>query len=401
MSLEQTDATKGLVARVKNILLKPAQEWEVIDGEPATIQGLYTGYIAPLAAIPYFAAAIGLSLIGVSAFGVSVKTPLVASLVGAVVNWIIALGGVAAMALIIEALAPTFGAEKNRIQAFKVAAYSGTAGYVAGILMILPGLILLAGLLSLYSLYLLWIGLPKLMKAPQDKAVGYVVVSILATFAVLLVINFVGRTVANALSFGTSSVFANQSVGGKVKVGDSEIDLGALEAQAKQAEAAAKQMQAQLEGKTVEGAVSAVPADTLKALLPASVAGFNRTSVESSSGGVGGIQGSNAQGEYTKGDATFTLNVTDMAAAGGLAGMAGAFNVSSNRETATGYEKMGKVDGRMTTENYDRSSRTGEYSVLVANRFMVQAQGSNVSMDELKAAVGAVGLGRLDGLAKG
>jgi predicted NAD/FAD-dependent oxidoreductase len=96
-----------------------------------------------------------------------------------------------------------------------------------------------------------------------------------------------------------------------------------------------------------------------------------------------------------------TVAVTDMAAAGGLAGIAGAFNVSSNKETATGYEKMGKVGGRMTTENYDRANKSGEYSVLVANRFMVQAQGSNVSMDELKAAVGAVGLDRLEGMAKG
>lgn len=399
MSVPENGIPKGLVERVKGILLRPHQEWDIIDNEPATIQGLYTGYVGPLAAIPYIAAAIGLSLIGVGAFGVSYKTPLVASLVGAVVNWVIALGGIAGMALIIDALAPSFGAEKSRIQAFKVAAYSGTAGYVAGVLMILPGLIPLAGLLSLYGFYLLWLGLPKLMKAPQDKAVGYVVVSVLATIVVFFVISYVARTVVNALPFGGSAVIANQSAGGKLKVGDTEVDLSALEAQAKQAEASAKALQAQMEGK--EGAVAALPAETLKALLPGAVAGFARTEIESSSGGVGGIQGSNAQGSYEKGEGHMTLAVTDMAAAGGLAGIAGAFNVSSNKETATGYEKMGKVGGRMTTENYNRTSQSGEYSVLVANRFMVQAQGSNVSMDELKAAVGAVGLDRLEVLAKG
>jgi hypothetical protein len=80
--------------------------------------------------------------------------------------------------------------------------------------------------------------------------------------------------------------------------------------------------------------------------------------------------------------------------------MAGAFNVQSSKETASGYEKVGKVDGRMTQESYDRTSRHGEYSVLVADRFMVQATGDGVSIDDLKAAVGAVGAGQLEGLAK-
>ena len=80
--------------------------------------------------------------------------------------------------------------------------------------------------------------------------------------------------------------------------------------------------------------------------------------------------------------------------------MASAFNVKSSKETATGYEKVGMVGGRMTQENYDRQSRSGEYSVLVADRFMVSAKGDGVTMDELKAAVSSIDQGRLEGLAK-
>ena len=68
--------------------------------------------------------------------------------------------------------------------------------------------------------------------------------------------------------------------------------------------------------------------------------------------------------------------------------------------TRDGDEKVGKVDGRMTQESYDKSSQHGEYSVLVADRFMVQATGEHVSMDDLKAAVNAVGVSQLEGLAK-
>ena len=96
-----------------------------------------------------------------------------------------------------------------------------------------------------------------------------------------------------------------------------------------------------------------------------------------------------------------TVEVLDLGAAGALAGMAGAFNMKSSKETATGYEKVGKVDGRLTMEEYDRTSRHGEYSVLVAERFMVQAKGDDVNMDDLKGAVNAVGIARLEGLAKG
>jgi hypothetical protein len=96
-----------------------------------------------------------------------------------------------------------------------------------------------------------------------------------------------------------------------------------------------------------------------------------------------------------------TVTVTDMAAMGALAGMAGAMGVESSKETSTGYEKVGKVDGRFTTEEWDRSAKTGKYGVLVANRFMVQAEGSAASIDDLKAAVAAVGPDRLEALARG
>jgi hypothetical protein len=183
------------------------------------------------------------------------------------------------------------------------------------------------------------------------------------------------------------------SLSGTVKApGGGEVDLGKLEAASKRMEAAAKQVEA--------GTATATDPEALKAYLPASVAGFTREEVSASSSGAGGYEGSQAEGRYTKGDASLRLEVSDLGAAGALAGMATAFNVKSSKETATGYEKVGKVGGRMTQESYDRQARTGEYSILVADRFMVQAKGDGVTMDELKAAVGAIDAGRLEGLAK-
>ena len=90
-----------------------------------------------------------------------------------------------------------------------------------------------------------------------------------------------------------------------------------------------------------------------------------------------------------------------MGAAGALAGMANAFNVSSSSESEGRYEKVGKVNGRMTMEEFDRTSGHGEYGVLVGERFMVQAEGeSGATINDLKAAVASVNFGRLEGLAR-
>jgi hypothetical protein len=190
MSIEQTGPATGLVERVKGILLRPKAEWEVIDGEPATIPGLYTGYVGPLAAIPAVAAALGMSLIGVGAFGVSYKAPLVQSLSQAVLQWGLTLVGVFVIALVIENLATNFGGVKDRLKAFKVAAYAFTPGWIAGVLMLLPTLAPIAGLIGLYGLYLLYVGLPILMKSPPDKALPYTAVTIIVAIVVWIVIGF-------------------------------------------------------------------------------------------------------------------------------------------------------------------------------------------------------------------
>jgi len=184
----------GLVDRVKKILLTPRAEWSVIDGEAATTSSIYAGYVVPLAAIPAIAGFVGLSLVGVHTFGMSIRVGIGAGITGAVVRYVLSLVAVYALALIIDALAPTFGGTRSTIQALKVAAYASTASWVAGIFMLLPALSVL-GLLGLYSLYLLYLGLPALMKAPQEKAAGYTVVVVLCAIVLFIVVGLITRAV--------------------------------------------------------------------------------------------------------------------------------------------------------------------------------------------------------------
>jgi hypothetical protein len=182
----------GLVDRVKNILLNPRPEWEVIDGEVTTTADLYKGYIIPLAAIGPIAQAIGSAVFGISMPMIGTyRAPIGSAITGAVVQFILTLIGVYVLALIIDALAPTFDGTKSQIQALKVAAYSSTASWVAAIFALVPGLRVLT-ILGLYSLFLLYLGLPVLMKAPKEKALGYTVVVILAAIVLFMVIGLVG-----------------------------------------------------------------------------------------------------------------------------------------------------------------------------------------------------------------
>ena len=200
-SMTEHDGAATLIERVKNILLKPEQEWERIDAEQTTIGNIYRRHVLPLAAVPTVAGLIGSLAFGYSALGFSYRPSVGAALASAVVQYGLALTGVFVLALIIDALAPSFQATPDRTRAFKVAAYSATASWVAGIFNILPTLSVL-GILGLYSLYLLYRGLPKLMRASADKALSYTIVVIIAAIGVALVVGAIVAPISAMLMHG-------------------------------------------------------------------------------------------------------------------------------------------------------------------------------------------------------
>lgn len=389
--VEPGSAGANLIARVKAILMQPKATWEVIDGEPATIEGLYKRYVIPLAAVPVVCGLIGALTFGYGMMGVTFRPNPVYAIVQAIVQYGLSLAFVFVMAVIIDELAQNFGGAKNRVQAFKVAAYSFTASWVAGVLLLIPNLSLLVLLAALYGFFILYLGLPKLMKVAEEKAVAYFALVIVVAVIVGLVISAVASSIGHMGRPGLMSDAGR--VSGAIKTPTGSLDVGKLQAASAQlaaAQAAAK-----------DGKVKLTDPDLLKAYLPDNVAGYARTGVSAESSAAGGMGASVAEGDYARGEGSLKLKVTDMGATGAIADLAGAFNVQSSHEDNGRYEKVGKVNGRMTTETYDRSSKHGEYGVMVADRFMVSAEGDNVGMDDLKAAVGAIDLGRLEGLAKG
>ena len=182
-----------LVARVQAICLKPKEEWVKIKAEAATVPQLFTSYAMILAAIPAVAQFIGYGLIGRRyPFIGLVRMGLATSLLRAVFSYILSLAMVYVFALIINALAPTFASSPNPLNAMKLAVYSMTPGWIAGVLYILPVLEFLAVLGSLYGLYILYLGFATpMMETPKEKVLGYLVVSILVVVVLWVVVGFI------------------------------------------------------------------------------------------------------------------------------------------------------------------------------------------------------------------
>lgn len=406
-----------LIARVKAILTTPKTEWPVIAAEPATVADLYKNYIIWLAAVPAVCQFIKGSFIGYGMLGVHYRTPIGAGITGLVIGYALSLALVYVVALIVDALAPTFSAQKNPVQALKTVAYAWTASWVGGIGALIPWLgflIMLAA--GIYGIYLLYLGLPFTMKNPPDKSGGYTAVTIVIAIVLSWIIGIVvaGIVGTGALMSGATSGLSGVG-GGDVTI-DQDSALGKLDAWSKKVEAAGKEMDAaqksgnadaqgaalgKIIGATMSGGdqVEALAPDLLKPFVPETLAGMKRTDFSVEKNGAMGMQASEAHATYSDGaDKSLQLEVTDTGSVKGLVAFAGWASVQNAKETDHGYEKTYKEGSRLVHEQWDAQTKYGEYGVIVGDRFAVKVSGNADSMDQLKSAVRAINLAGLEAM---
>lgn len=189
-----------LIKRVIAIITKPNDEWQVIKQEEMSVAGMFTGYAVILALIGPIA-----GLIGWMAFtGWGAKFFVTWS----IVTYVLSLAGVFLAGFVIDALATTFGAQKNMVESMKVAVFAMTASWVAGVFHLIPALSILAGLAGFYSLYLFYLGLKFVKNPPQDKLVGYFVVILV----VEIVIYFIIGAITTAIVFGSAVGLASRGL---------------------------------------------------------------------------------------------------------------------------------------------------------------------------------------------
>jgi len=179
-----------IVNRVQQLILKPKEEWVKIKEEKITLAELFTSYAMILLAIPAISQFIGWSLIGrripfVGWYRIGIGT----GLLRAILFYVLTLVSVYVFGIIINALAPTFSSKSDATAAMKLAVYSMTPAWVAGVLYIIPLLDILVILASLYGIYILYLGFTcPMMDTPKEKVVAYMIVSLIVIVVVWVVV---------------------------------------------------------------------------------------------------------------------------------------------------------------------------------------------------------------------
>ncbi len=401
----------NIVERVKNICLSPKTEWPVIAGETAATGSLITGYVLPLATIGAVAGFIGGSIIGHSIpfVGGTFRTPMIAGVGLALFQVVMSVVTVFILSFIINALAPSFGGEKNNAQALKVAVYSYTPGWLAAIFHMIPGLGILA-ILGLYGLYVLYLGLPRLMKSPEDKALGYTVVVVICAIVLSLVIAAVGGIFVGAGMTGSNALLG--SMHSETAAPEMQLDknspLGKLQEMGQKMEAAQKSGDVNAQAKasvamlgTLMGGgkhVDPLSVEQIKSFIPDAFAGLAKKSMNAERSGMAGIMVSKAEASYGDNSGNkVSLELSDSGGMSGLVGLAGWAGVQGEKEDQDSIERTQNVDGRLTHERISKTGGENEFDVVIADRFVVSTKG-NLDISKLKGAVSGIDLNRLEGL---
>jgi hypothetical protein len=198
----------SLIDRVKNILLKPKDEWEVVAGESATVGGLFTGYAIPLSILPVIGSTIAMGLLGIGAGGLA---PLGLASVGvgvaagmAAVGLVVGLIMLFVMSFVVNAISPSFNGKSDMASATKLMTYASTPSWIGGL--IAPFLGMAGGIISIaaiaYVVYLIYSGARPVMEVPAEKVAGFTVVTILIYIVMAVVVSIIIGLVVAALFAG-------------------------------------------------------------------------------------------------------------------------------------------------------------------------------------------------------
>ncbi len=191
-----------IVERAKAITLNPAATWPVIDAEKHDAKSLFVPYMLILAAIPAVASFIGLSLVGMGGFGFNFRIPIGSGIAMMITTYILTLAMTFGMGWLASVLAPTFGGQSNLVQGLKLAVFGGTPMLLAGVFNALPALSIIGILVAFYALYVMYLGLPVLMKNPKEKTIVYMVVLILASIIAGVVLSAVTSAFTPSMGMG-------------------------------------------------------------------------------------------------------------------------------------------------------------------------------------------------------
>lgn len=395
------------IDRVKAILTTPRSEWPRIEAETTTVRSIVRDWLVWLAAIPAIATFIGFTLIGFGAMGVTVRIPILAGLAQAIVGLVMTIVMTWVIAKVADALAPRFGGRADFLAAFKLMAYGMTASMVAGIFYIIPSLSVLALLGSLYTVWLVRLGVPVMLKVPEERAWLFTAVLAACGVAAGLLVGAITAMLTVSNPMMGSGDLTISTPNGEVAVDKKRLDDVAkkLEEATKKMEQASKSGDPDAVAKAAAGVFSAVTGvgqrapiavDALKAALPETFADLPRGRWETGTASPMGLAASRAQAEYGGSDRRVKIEMLDVGSLSAMMSMARWSSALSERETQTERERTYKDGARIVHESERKDGSRSEFKVVLANGVIVEADGWGVPLAQLKHAVGSLDLATLE-----
>jgi hypothetical protein len=329
--------------------------------------------------------------------------------------------------------------------------YVGLSPILATLLQLLAGL---------YGIYVLYLGLPVLMRSPREKAFGYTASVVICTilvgivFAVLSSVAHIGgarqgflgaaaadRAADRAAARDQGAAALGNALGnalgtdakGKANLSAALANLAKAgeESQAASSSAAASHPAASA---TPAGAQTPAPADAppnaqsalsatgglltalgssmggphrvdtvdfkaLEGLLPASLPDMKRTSAQGENQSAVGVKTSSAKADYAADNgAGVHIEIADISGVSGLMDLAGGLIQNTTSESDSGFEKDVAIGGRTVHEKYDARNKHGDLSIILVKRFSVDISGTGVDMASLEQSLGQVDLARLEAM---
>lgn len=172
-----------ILSRAYGLFRDTNLEWEQIKAEETTVPNILIGYVAPLAALPPVCGFLGALIFQPTRLG-----PLDRELLSIVITWIVSVALVFFVGILINAVADNFEADKDDLAAQKIAAYSLTPAFLSGLFSLLPWFWWVSLFALAAMVFLMYRGLPILMKAPQERALGYASTVTVAAAVALIII---------------------------------------------------------------------------------------------------------------------------------------------------------------------------------------------------------------------
>lgn len=179
---------QNLIGTTRKIATDPKGFWESHKVGSVPAPQTFTELLVPLVAAGTLAQFIKSAFIGYTVLGQRYTTPFFETLIGSIFSFFFSLAMCYVTAIIMSKLAVKLGGELSLDGALEFFALAGLVSFIGQIFILIPTLGMLIALVAgIYSLYILWLGVPSQTGVPEAERVKF----LLLTLAALIAIGFV------------------------------------------------------------------------------------------------------------------------------------------------------------------------------------------------------------------